>query len=131
MVLYNTGARVSRCTQIADYRSLFFSIVRFYCKVIALKLRTFVLKSRKTFATKFVRDLDVEVALVGDGVRVRLGCSDAQGSSLKSNPDSAQRASPNRRINSAVHSLCPRFQYKRAVNSAIGVQYPDHKSHFP
>ena len=63
-------------SRIAD--SYFSAWPLFYCKVIALKSRTLLLKSRKTFATTFVRDLDAEVALVGDGVRARLGRSDAQ-----------------------------------------------------
>jgi ATP-dependent DNA ligase len=51
-------------SRIAD--PYFSALSAFCCKVIALK-------SRKTFATKFVSDLDAEVALAGDGVRVRLG----------------------------------------------------------
>jgi hypothetical protein len=49
----------------------------FYCKVIALKYRTFVVKSGTTFATKFVRDLNAKVATMGDGGRGRLGRSAA------------------------------------------------------
>jgi hypothetical protein len=62
---------------------------RFNCKVIALKSRIFVVKSRTKFAMKFVRDLNAKDTSVGDGGRVR------------------------------PSALCPRFEYKDALKSAI------------
>jgi hypothetical protein len=62
---------------------------RFNCKVIALKSRILVVKSRTKFAMKFVRDLNAKDTSVGDGGRV---CPSA---------------------------LCPQFEYKDALKSAI------------
>ena len=61
----------------------------FNCKVIALKSRIFVVKSRTKFAMKFVRDLNAKDTSVGDGGHVR------------------------------PSALCPRFEYKDALKSAI------------
>jgi hypothetical protein len=44
----------------------------FNYKVIALKSRTIVVKSRAAFATKFVHDLSAKLATLGDGGRGRL-----------------------------------------------------------
>jgi hypothetical protein len=54
----------------------------FPCRFIALKSRTFVVKSRTTFAIKFVRDLNAKSTPMGDcgrgclgrGARLSLAC---------------------------------------------------------
>lgn len=62
---------------------------RFNCKVIALKSWSFVVKSRTKFTMKCGRDLNAKDTSVGDGGRVR------------------------------PSALCPRFEYKDALKSAI------------
>jgi hypothetical protein len=81
---------LSRCTQFPDWRPLAFKdFPVFNCKVIALKSRTFVLKARTMFATKFVRDLNAKVATMGDGRRGGLGRGSAAGNTT---PDGRRSA---------------------------------------
>ena len=51
----------------------------FHCRFIALKSRTFVVKSRTTFAIKFVRALNAKVATMGDGGAGNLERSNQEG----------------------------------------------------
>jgi hypothetical protein len=62
------------------YRSLIFKhCPLFHCRFIALKSRTFVVKSRTTFAIKFVRDLNAKSTPMGDCGRGCLGRGAPQG----------------------------------------------------
>src|SRR5258708_38057350 len=56
-----------------DARPLFQHCPLFHCRFIALKSRTFVVKSRTTFAIKFVRDLNAKNTPLGDCGRGCLG----------------------------------------------------------
>src|SRR5258708_16316746 len=56
-----------------DARPLFQHCPLFHCRFIALKSRTFVVKSRTTFAIKFVRDLSAKSTPMGDCGRGCLG----------------------------------------------------------
>src|SRR5258708_40047563 len=49
-----------------DARPIFQHCPLFHCRFIALKSRTFVVKSRTTFAIKFVRDLNAKSTPMGD-----------------------------------------------------------------
>src|SRR5258708_33542636 len=62
-----------------DARPLFQHCPLFHCRFIALKSRTFVVKSRTTFAIKFVRDLNAKSTPMGDCGRGCLGRGAPQG----------------------------------------------------
>ena len=102
----------------------------FHCRFIALKSRTFVVKSRTTFAIKFVRDLNAKSTPMGDCGRGCLGrgarrslarVSRAWPPSLRRRLASALAHTTRRDVLCCVCSdpLCPRFEYKQALNSAI------------
>src|SRR5260370_7372766 len=63
----------------------------FHCRFIALKSRTFVVKSRTTFAIKFVRDLNAKSRPMGDCGR---GCLSRAGPHVPSDPPLAPPTPP-------------------------------------
>jgi hypothetical protein len=96
----------------------------FHCRFIALKSRTFVVKSRTTFAIKFVRYLNAKSTPMGDCGRGCLGRGAPQGicdPSLGRASVSPRAQHAERLVLCGVrsHPLCPRFEYKQALDSAI------------
>ena len=88
VMVYRDRASLSQLMQIADALSehschaalnsrtdahYFQHCPLFHCRFIALKSRTFVVKSRTTFAIKFVRDLNAKSTPMGDCGRGCLG----------------------------------------------------------
>jgi hypothetical protein len=98
----------------------------FNYKVIAVKSRTFVVKSRTAFATEIVRDLNAKMATMGDGGRGSLGLGSAQGNCDPSLSRAAQTQRRKHRRSGETTGLEPEhsLQAPRTISATASDLFP-------